>query len=95
MIHGVVLVLPCSWSLDSVRAIIRAVLLLLLLTVIGLMPGGSVTKIGRTYKRMDIHSKETNMHLTTKQHVHLTKKQHISHFTVQYKCNEQNTRYKK
>jgi hypothetical protein len=33
--------------------------LLLLLTAIGLMPGGSVTKIGRTYKEMDTHSKQT------------------------------------
>jgi hypothetical protein len=24
------------------------------------MPGGSVIKIGRTYKKMDIHNKETN-----------------------------------
>jgi hypothetical protein len=30
-----------------------------LLTAFGLLPGGSVTKIGHTYKEMDIHSKET------------------------------------
>jgi hypothetical protein len=41
-----------------VRLEVLLLLLLLLLTAIGLMPGGSVTKIGRTYKKMDIHSKE-------------------------------------
>jgi hypothetical protein len=35
-------------------------------------------------------------YIARKQNIHLTKKQHISqNFTVQYKCNEQNTRYKK
>jgi uncharacterized protein YabE (DUF348 family) len=59
------------------------------------MPGGSVTKIGRTYKKWTYIARKQNIHLTKKQHVHLTKKQHNSqHFTVQYKCNEQDTRYK-
>jgi hypothetical protein len=50
------------------------------------MPGGSVTKIGRTYKKW--------AYITRKQNIHLTKKQHISqNFSVQYKCNEKNTRY--
>jgi hypothetical protein len=52
------------------------------------MPGGSVTKIGRTYKKWTC--------IARKQNIQLTKKQHISqNFTVQYKCNEQNTRYNK
>jgi hypothetical protein len=59
-----------------------------LLTAIGLMPGGSVTKIGRTYKKWT--------YIARKQNIHLAKKQHISqNFTVQYKCNEQNIRYNK
>jgi hypothetical protein len=59
-----------------------------LLTSIGLMPGGSVTKIGRTYKKWT--------YIARKQNIQLTKKQHISqNFTVQYKYNEQNTRYDK
>jgi hypothetical protein len=60
----------------------------LLLTAIGLMPGGSVTKIGRTYKKWT--------YIARKQNIHLTKKQHISqNFPVQYKYNGQNTRYNK
>jgi uncharacterized protein YabE (DUF348 family) len=56
------------------------------------MPGGSVTKIGRTYKKWTYIARKQNIQLTKKQLVHLTKKQHISqNFTVQYKCNEQNT----
>jgi hypothetical protein len=70
-----------------------------LLTAIGLMPSGSVTKIGRTYKKWTYIARKQNIHLTKKQHVHLRytkKKQHISqNFTIQYKCNEQNTRYNK
>jgi hypothetical protein len=59
-----------------------------LLTAIGLMPGGSVAKIGRTYKKWT--------HIARKQYIQLTKKQYISrNFTVQYKFNEQNTRYNK
>jgi hypothetical protein len=51
-----------------------------LLTAIGLMPGGSVTKIGRTYKKWT--------YIARKQNIHLTKKQHISqNFTVQHRCN--------
>jgi hypothetical protein len=47
-------------------------------------------------KEMDIHSKEKIIQLTKNQHVQLTEKQHIlPNFTVQYKCNEQNTRYNK
>jgi hypothetical protein len=42
------------------------------LTAIGLMPGGSVTKIGRTYKKMDIHSKETK-HTSHEKTAYLTK----------------------
>jgi hypothetical protein len=53
------------------------------------MPGGIVTKIGRTYKKK-------RAYIARKQNIHLTKKQHISqNFTVQYKCNEQDTRYNK
>jgi uncharacterized protein YabE (DUF348 family) len=60
------------------------------------MPGGSVAKIGRTYKKWTYIARKQNMQLTKKQHVQLTKEQHISqNFTVQYKCNEQNTRYNK
>jgi hypothetical protein len=59
-----------------------------LLTAIGLMPGGSVTKIGRTYRKWT--------YIARKQNIQLAKKQHISQdITVQYKCNEQNTRYNK
>jgi hypothetical protein len=47
-------------------------------------------------KKWTYIARKQNRHLTTKQHIHLTKKQHISqNFTVQYKCNEQNTRYNK
>jgi uncharacterized protein YabE (DUF348 family) len=67
-----------------------------LLTAIGLMPGGSVTKIGHTYKKWTYIARKQNIQLMKKQHVQLTKKQHISqNFIVQYKCNEQNTRYNK
>jgi uncharacterized protein YabE (DUF348 family) len=60
------------------------------------MPGGSVTKIGHTYKKWSYIARKQNIHLTKKQHVHLTRKQHISqNFPVQYKYNEQNTRYNK
>jgi hypothetical protein len=52
------------------------------------MPGGSVTKIGRTCKKWT--------YIARKQNIHLTKKQHISqNFTVQYKCKEQNIGYNK
>jgi ABC-type uncharacterized transport system involved in gliding motility auxiliary subunit len=60
-------------------------LLLLLLTAIGLMPGGSVTKIGRTYKKMDIHSKGTKL-TSHEETAYLTK----FHSTVQV----QRTEYK-
>jgi hypothetical protein len=60
-----------------------------LLTAIGLMPGGSVTKIGRTYKKWTYIERKQNIQLREKQHVQLIKKLHISqNFTVQYKCNE-------
>jgi hypothetical protein len=48
------------------------------LTAIGLMPGGSVTEIGRTYKKWTYIARKQNIQLTRKQHVQLTKKQHIS-----------------
>jgi hypothetical protein len=52
------------------------------------MLGGSVTKIRRIYKKWT--------YIARKQNIHLTKEQHISqNFTVQYKCNEQNTTYNK
>jgi hypothetical protein len=52
------------------------------------MAGGGVTKIGRTYKKL--------AYIARKQNIQLTKKQHISqNITVQYKYNEQNTRYNK
>jgi hypothetical protein len=61
-------------------------LLLFLLTAVGLMSGGSIIKIGRTYKKWSYIARKQNIHLTTKQHVHLTRNQHISqNFTVQYK----------
>jgi hypothetical protein len=75
-----------------------------LLTANGLTPGGRVTKIGRTYKKWTYIARKKNIHLTKKQHIHLTKKQHVhlmekqhisQNVTVQYKCNEQNTRYNK
>jgi hypothetical protein len=46
------------------------------------MPGGSVTKIGRTYKKMDIHSKET------KHTAH--EKNSISHEISQYSTSATN-----
>jgi uncharacterized protein YabE (DUF348 family) len=70
--------------------------IIIILTAIDLMPSGSVTKIGRTYKKWTYIARKQNIQLTKKQHVQLTNKQHISqNFTVQYKCNEQNTRYNK
>jgi hypothetical protein len=52
------------------------------------MPGGTVAKIGRTDTKWT--------YIARKQNMNLTKKQHISqNFTVQYKYNEQNTRYNK
>jgi hypothetical protein len=66
-----------------------------LLTAIGLMPGGSVTKIGRTYKKWTYIETKHTTHEKAARTTH-KKKQHISqNFTVQYKCNEQNTRYNK
>jgi hypothetical protein len=41
------------------------------------MPGDSVTKIGRTYKKMDIHSKETK-------HTSYKKAAHTSHEKTAY-----------
>jgi hypothetical protein len=38
------------------------------------MPGGSITKIGRTYKKRTYIARKQNMQLTKKQHVQLTKK---------------------
>jgi hypothetical protein len=35
------------------------------------MPGGSVTKIERTYKKWTYIARKQNIQLTTKQHVHL------------------------
>jgi hypothetical protein len=47
------------------------------------MSGGTVTKIGRTFKKWT--------HIARKQNIHITKKQHISqNFTVQV----QRTEYK-
>jgi hypothetical protein len=86
------------WWLPQLLLLFLLLLLLFiyLLTAIGLMPGGSVTKIGRTYKKMDIHSKETKHTSHDKAARTSHEKQHISqNFTVQYKCNEQNTRYDK
>jgi hypothetical protein len=40
-----------------------------LLTAIGRMPGGSVTKIGRTYKKLTYISRTQNLHLTKRQHL--------------------------
>jgi hypothetical protein len=62
-------------------------LLLLLLTAIGLMPGGSVTKIGRTYKKWTYITRKQNIQvqLTTKQHVHLTKRTSRTHNAVSLK----------
>jgi hypothetical protein len=48
------------------------------------MPGGCVTKIGRTYKKMDIYSKETKhttdekAACTSHERQHISQKQHIS-----------------
>jgi hypothetical protein len=39
-----------------------------LLTAIGLMPGGSVTKIGRTYQKWTYIARKQNIQLTKKQH---------------------------
>jgi hypothetical protein len=59
------------------------------------MPGGSVTKIGCTYKKWTYIARKQNIQLTKKQHVHLTKNS-ISHKISQYSTsNEQNTRYNK
>jgi hypothetical protein len=33
------------------------------------MPGGSVTKIGRTYKKWTYIARKQNIHLTKKQHI--------------------------
>jgi hypothetical protein len=41
------------------------------------MPGGSVTKIGRAYKKVDIHSKETK-------HTSHDKAAHTSHEETAY-----------
>jgi hypothetical protein len=46
-----------------------------LLTAIWLMPRGSVTKIGRMYKKWTYIARKQNIQLTKKQHVQLTKKQ--------------------
>jgi hypothetical protein len=81
--HGLCLRMRCYWHLPT-----HYITHYYLLTAIGLMPGSSVTKIGRTYKKWT--------YIARKQNIHLTKKQHTSqNFTVQYKCNEQNTRYNK
>jgi hypothetical protein len=48
---------------------------IILLTAIGLMPGGSVTKIGRTYKKWT--------YIATKQNIQLTKNS-MSHNISQY-----------
>jgi hypothetical protein len=53
------------------------------------MPGGSVTKIGRTYKKWTYIARKQNIQLTTKQHVHLTKNS-ISHKISQYSTSATN-----
>jgi hypothetical protein len=39
---------------------------IIILTAIGLMPGGSVTKIGRTYKKWTYIARKQNVQLTKK-----------------------------
>jgi hypothetical protein len=67
-------------------------LLLLLLTATGLMSGGSVTKIGRTYKKMDIHSKETK-HTSHDKAAHTShdKATHTSHEKTSHKISQYST----
>jgi hypothetical protein len=62
-----------------------------LLTAIGLMPGGSVTKIGSTYKKWTYIARKQNIQLTKKQHIHLTKNS-ISHKISQYSTSSTNNR---
>jgi hypothetical protein len=59
------------------------------------MPGGSVTKIGCTYKKIDIHSKETKhtSHDKTARTSH-EETAYLTKFHSTVKCNEQNRRYK-
>jgi hypothetical protein len=53
------------------------------------MPGGSVTKIGRTYKKWTYIAGKQNIQLTKKQHVQLTKNS-ISHKVSKYSTNATN-----
>jgi hypothetical protein len=53
------------------------------------MPGGSVTKIGRTYKKGTYIARKQNIQLTKKQHVHLTKNS-ISHKISKYSTSATN-----
>jgi hypothetical protein len=75
-------------AVGDMRIIIIIIVIITILTAIGLMPGGSVTKIGRTYKKWTYIARKQNMQLTEKQHI-------SQNFKVQCKCNEQNTRYNK
>jgi hypothetical protein len=52
-----------------------------LLTAIGLMPGGSVTKIGRTYKKWTYIARKQNIH---------SRKSSTSHKISQYSTNATN-----
>jgi hypothetical protein len=53
------------------------------------MPGGSVTKIGRTYKKWTYIARKQTIQLAKKQHVHLTKNS-ISHKISQYSTSATN-----
>jgi hypothetical protein len=45
------------------------IIIIIILTAIVLMPGGSVTKIGRTYKKWTYIARKQNIQLTKKQHI--------------------------
>jgi hypothetical protein len=55
------------------------------------MPGGSVTKIGRTYKKWTYIARKQNIQLTKKQHVQLKKKLEIERFSVRIPAETQMT----
>jgi hypothetical protein len=69
-----------------VIAIIIIIIIIIILTAIGLMPGGSVTKIGRAYKKWTYIARKKTYNSRKSSTYNSQKKQHISqNFTVAFR----------
>jgi hypothetical protein len=64
LLATVIDILSTCWTLFII-------IIIIILTTTGLMPGGSVTKIGRTCKKLTYIARKQNIQLTKKQHISL------------------------